>query len=269
MDVAGKLVVVTGGASGIGRALCRRLQADGAAKVIVADVDAAGARGVASGVDGVAIACDVADEEQVRALIEQVETQHGPIALFCSNAGVATFDARPRDATSAPNEAWMRSWNVNVMAHVYAARALVPRMQARGGGYFLITVSAAGLLSQIGGAAYATTKHAAIGFAEALAISHADAGLRVSVLCPQGVDTPMLHGLPPGPQSRDGVMSAELVAQCAAAGIAKEQFLILPHPQVADYMRRKVTDYDRWLGGMVKLRHSIEASHAKSDATEE
>ena len=262
MDIAGKIVVVTGGGSGIGRALCERFRRGGAAKVVVADLDTDRARTVAREIDGDAVGCDVSAEEQMRSLVEHVETSHGPIALFCSNAGVACFDAQPRAAASAPNEAWMRSWAVNVMAHVYAARTLAPRMESRGGGYFLITVSAAGLLSQIGGAPYATTKHAAIGFAEALAIAHADAGIRVSVLCPQGVDTPMLHSLPAGPQSRDGVMTADEVAQCVAEGIARETFLILPHRQVAEYMRRKATDYDRWLAGMVRLRRSIEAAGA-------
>jgi NAD(P)-dependent dehydrogenase (short-subunit alcohol dehydrogenase family) len=262
MDVVGKLVVVTGGASGIGRALCERFHHDGAAKVVVADLDLEGAKAVAATIGGDAVACNVSDEDQVRRLVEHTEATHGPIALFCSNAGVAAFDARPRDASSASNTAWMTSWAVNVMAHLYVSRALVPRMEARGGGYLLITVSAAGLLSQIGGAAYATTKHAAIGFAESLAIAHADAGIRVSVLCPQGVDTPMLHSLPAGPQSRDGVMSSEEVARLVTAGIREEKFLILPHPQVAEYMRRKATDYDRWLSGMVKLRRSIESAGA-------
>ncbi|MCO5089647.1 SDR family oxidoreductase [Bosea sp. (in: a-proteobacteria)] len=260
MDIRGRIVVVTGGASGIGRALCERFHADGAAKVIVADRDGGQADAVAGSVEGASFPCDVSDEAQVRALVDTVESRHGPIALFCSNAGIASFDALPRNAASAPNEAWAKSWAVNVMAHVYAVRALAPVMERRAEGYFLLTVSAAGLLSQIGGAPYATTKHAAIGFAEAVAIAHADAGIRVSVLCPQGVDTPMLRSLPEGPQARDGVMTAEDVAACAAAGIAMERFLILPHPQVADYMRRKTADYDRWLAGMVKLRRSLEAN---------
>ena len=258
MNVAGKIAVVTGGASGIGQALCIRLKKEGAAQVIVADVDGGRARAVASEIDGKAIVCDVSCEDEVRALVQQVETEHGPVALFCSNAGIACFDTRPRDATSASNDAWMRSWSVNVMAHVFAARALIPRMEARGGGYFLITVSAAGLLSQIGGAPYATTKHAALGFAEALAIAHADQGIRVSVLCPQGVETPMLRSLPAGPQSSDGVLSAHEVAESALAGIEDERFLILPHARVAEYLRRKAADYDRWLAGMVRLRRSTE-----------
>ncbi|QEX17687.1 dehydrogenase [Hypericibacter terrae] len=260
MKVEGKIVVVTGGASGIGRALCRRFHQEGAAKVVVADLDREAAERVAGEIAGAAIECDVSDEAQIVRLVEETESRFGPIALFCSNAGIATFDPSPRDPTGASNAAWMRSWGVNVMAHVYAARALTGRMAARGGGYFLNTASAAGLLSQIGGAAYATTKHAAIGFAETLAIAHRDDGIRVSVLCPQGVDTPMLHALPAGPQARDGVMSAEEVAACVVEGLAAERFLILPHPVVADYMKRKTADYDRWLAGMVRLRHALEAN---------
>jgi NAD(P)-dependent dehydrogenase (short-subunit alcohol dehydrogenase family) len=258
MKVEGKVVVVTGGASGIGRALCRRFHQEGAAKVVVADLDREAAERVAAEIAGAAIECDVSDEAQIVRLVEETESRFGPIALFCSNAGIATFDPSPRDPTGASNAAWMRSWGVNVMAHVYAARALTARMAARGGGYFLNTASAAGLLSQIGGAAYATTKHAAIGFAETLAIAHRDDGIRVSVLCPQGVDTPMLHSLPAGPQARDGVMSPEKVAACVVEGLAAERFLILPHPVVADYMKRKTADYDRWLAGMVRLRHALE-----------
>lgn len=260
MQVRGKTIVVTGGASGIGLALCRRFLRDGAAHVVIADRDEAVADKAASDIGCVAVTCDVAVEGQVIELVDKTEQLYGPVALFCSNAGVAAFDALPGDATSASNEAWERSWSVNVMAHVYAARALVPRMAARRKGYFLHTVSAAGLLSQIGGAPYATTKHAAIGFAENLAIMHRDQGIRVSVLCPQGVDTPMLRGLPAGPQQRDGVLSADAVADSVIEGLASERFLILPHVEVGEYLRRKATDYDRWIAGMARLRRELDGA---------
>ena len=259
MRVTGKIVVVTGGAAGIGKSLCERFHAEGALKVVVADPAFAQARAVAQTIGGEAMHCDVADEGQIIALVDHVERNHGPIDLFCSNAGIATSDTERGNAASAPNAAWTRSWEVNVMAHVYAARALAPRMAARGGGYFLNTVSAAGLLSQIDGAVYSTTKHAAIGFAESLAITHRDQGIRVSVLCPQGVDTPMLRAMPGGPQTRDGVLTAETVAGCVVDGLANERFLILPHEIVADYVKRKTSDYDRWIAGMANLRKRINA----------
>jgi len=257
MRVAGQIVVVTGGANGIGRALCERFAGEGAKAVVVADIDAAGAERVARALGAASFACDVSQEADITRLIDDTERRFGPIGLFCSNAGIAVLDPDPENAASAPNEAWSRSWAVNVMAHVYAARALVPRMSARGGGYMLNTVSAAGLLSQIGGAVYATTKHAALGFAECLAIAHREQGIRVSVLCPQGVDTPMLRSLPEGAQNIDGVLSPEAVADAVIDGLERESFLILPHPQVATYIRRKAENYDRWLAGMRKLRRRL------------
>ena len=255
MDVSGSIVVVTGGASGIGKALCEALHGAGAKIVIVADINENGACEVASAISGEAARCDVANPADMTALIEGVEQRHGPIGLFCSNAGIATgFDTSFANAAGAPIDVWQRAWDVNVMAHILAASLLVPRMKARGGGYFLNTVSAAGLLSQIGSAVYSTTKHAAIGFAENLAITHRGDGIRVSVLCPQGVDTPMLQGLPRGPQAGNGVLDAAAVAQAALDGIRAENFLILPHPEVATYMHRKVDDYDRWIAGMHKLQ---------------
>ena len=260
MRVAGQVVVVTGGADGIGRALCERFAREGARTVVVADRNAAGAEAVAAAIGGVAAPCDVAREDDLRRLISDTEEHRGPIGLFCSNAGIAEGVAgRVENAAGAPDEAWARSWAVNVMAHVWAARCLVPRMKARGGGWFLHTASAAGLLSQIGGPVYATTKHAAVGFAENLAISHRDDGIRVALLCPQGVDTAMLRGLPEGPQALDGVLSPADVAEAVIRGLEAETFLILPHPQVAEYMRNKVENYDRWIGGMAKLQRRVQA----------
>lgn len=254
MELKDRVVVVTGGAKGIGRALAERFAREGA-KVAVADLDGEGAATVARSLGGLAFTCDVSREAEILRVVEETEASLGPIDLFCSNAGIAAaFDPLAENAAAGPDEAWARSWAVNVMAHVYAARVLVPRMRARGGGYFLNSVSAAGLLSQIGSAVYSTTKHAAVGFAENLAIAHRAHGIRVSILCPQGVDTPMLRSLPLGPQSLDGVMTAEAVAQAAVEGLARESFLILPHPQVATYMRNKVENYDRWIAGMAKLQ---------------
>jgi NAD(P)-dependent dehydrogenase (short-subunit alcohol dehydrogenase family) len=264
MQVKGKVVVVTGGANGIGKALCETFHAAGAAKVIVTDIDGAGARAVAATVDGAAFQCDVAQERDILHVIEEVERQFGPIALFCSNAGIGGgFDPLSVNAGGTSDEPFARSWAIHVMAHVYAARHLVPRYKARGGGYFLNTISAAGLLSQVGSPAYSTTKHAAVGFAENLAISHKADGIKVSILCPQGVDTNMLRSIPRGPQSADGDLSPEQVAKDALAGIERETFLILPHPQVLTYMRNKAENYDRWIAGMAKIQAKMREEYGK------
>ena len=219
MQVAGKVVVVTGGGNGIGKALCEAFHRAGAAKVVVVDIDPAGARAVATPIGGAAFKCDVGKEKDILHVIEETEHQFGPIALFCSNAGIGGgFDPLSVNAGGTSDEPWSRSWAVHVMAHVYAARHLIPRMKARGGGYFLNTISAAGLLSQVGSPAYSTTKHAAVGFAENLAISHRADGIKVSILCPQGVDTNMLRSIPKGPQSGDGDLTPEQVAQDALRG---------------------------------------------------
>lgn len=260
MDITGKTIVVTGGAAGIGAALCARFAKGAAAHVIVVDRAIAQAQQVARQIGGIAIQCDVSDERQMVTLINDVETRFAPIDLFCSNAGIAPLDSERGWVASSSNADWERSWAVNVMAHVYAARALTPRMAKRGGGYFLHTISAAGLLSQIDGAVYSTTKHAALGFAESLAITHREHGIRVSALCPQGVDTPMLNAMPDGPQKRDGVMSADAVANCVMTGLRDERFLILPHEIVADYMQAKTQNYDRWIAGMVRLRARLNQS---------
>lgn len=258
MIVRDKIVVVTGGASGIGQALCTAFASAGAARVVVADIDALGARRLANEIGGLPVACDVVRRGDIEALVESVERDVGAIDLFCSNAGIATgFDNTFANAAGAPDDIWARAWAINVMAHVHAARVLVPRMKSRGSGYFLNTVSAAGLLNQVGSAVYATTKHAAIGFAENIAITHRDDGLKVSVLCPQGVDTPLLSGLPKGPQERDGVLSAKFVAEFTLEALETERFLILPHQRVEKYMRNKVNDYDRWIAALANIQREL------------
>jgi NAD(P)-dependent dehydrogenase (short-subunit alcohol dehydrogenase family) len=262
MQPAGKVVVVTGGGAGIGKALCEAFHRAGAAKVVVADRDIASARKVAASVDGAAFKCDVAQEKDILHVIEETERQFGPIALFCSNAGIGGgFDPLSVNAGGTSDEPFARSWAIHVMAHIYAARHLIPRYKARGGGYFLNTISAAGLLSQVGSPAYSTTKHAAVGFAESVAIAHKADNIRVSILCPQGVDTDMLRAIPKGPQSGDGDLSSEQVAQDALAGVEQETFVILPHPQVLGYMRKKTENYDRWIAGMAKIQAKLRETH--------
>jgi NAD(P)-dependent dehydrogenase (short-subunit alcohol dehydrogenase family) len=258
MQVQDRVVVVTGGANGIGRALCERFHAEGAARVVVVDREADTARALAEALGGDAYGVDVRDEAQIAAMVAEVEQRHGRIDLFCSNAGIIAGDGEPWWATSAPNSTWQAMWEIHVMSHVFAARSCLPGMIARGEGYFLNTASAAGLLNQVGDAAYSTTKHAAIGFAEALAITHGDDGIKVSVLCPQAVATRMIgENLDGGTAGVDGVLSAEAVAEAVIRGLEAESFLILPHPEVAAYRAHKAADYDRWLGGMRKLRRKF------------
>ena len=253
MDLKDKIIVVTGAASGIGRALAVRFAAEGAKLVVCADRDEPGAKATAEMMGGVAAKVDVSKEADIQGLIESVEKDHGPIDLFCSNAGIGVGGG-----AETPDADWQRIWDINVMAHVWAARHLVPLMAARGGGYLLNTSSAAGLLSQIGSAPYAVTKHAAVGLAEWLAITHGDQGIKVSVLCPQAVRTAMTAGNPDGVASIDGMMEPEVLAQAVVAGLAAETFLILPHPEVITYMRNKTGDYDRWIGGMRKLNRRFQ-----------
>jgi len=248
VEIKDKIVVVTGAASGIGRALAQRFAAEGAKAVVCADRDEAGAKATADGIGGRAFRTDVSKEADIVALIETVEAEVGPIDLFCSNAGIGVGGG-----AETPDADWQRIWDINVMAHVWAARHLVPRMAARGGGYLLNTASAAGLLSQIGSAPYAVTKHAAVGLAEWLAITHGDQGIKVSVLCPQAVKTAMTAGNEGGVASIDGMMEPEELAEVCVRSIAAEEFLILPHPEVLQYMRNKTDDYGRWIGGMRKL----------------
>ncbi len=260
MLISGKHVVVTGGANGIGRALCLRFHAEGARAVTVADVEIDRALEVAAEVKGLAIEVDCAVGRSVESMIEQAEKQNGPIDLFCANAGIFTPGGEELDFAD-----WEQTLNINVIAHVHAARVLVPRMLARGGGYWLSTASAAGLLSQIGSAPYAVSKHAAVAFAEWLSITYGDRGLKVSCLCPQGVRTRMLLGDDGERESflRGGSISVEEVAQAVVRGLDVEQFLILPHPEVLEYFRRKATDYDRWIRGMRRLQASTEPAERK------
>jgi NAD(P)-dependent dehydrogenase (short-subunit alcohol dehydrogenase family) len=253
MELKDKVVVITGAASGIGRALAVRFAAEGPKAIVCADRDEAGAKATAAMIGGQAFRVDVSREAEVQGLIETVERDVGPIDLFCSNAGIGVGGG-----AETPNEDWQRIWDINVMAHVWAARHLVPRMAARGGGYLMNTASAAGLLSQIGSAPYAVTKHAAVGLAEWLAITHGDQGIKVSVLCPQAVRTAMTAGNPDGVASIDGMMEPEELAEVTVRALAAEDFLILPHPEVLQYMRNKTADYGRWIGGMRKLNRRFQ-----------
>jgi len=253
MQVANSIIVVTGGASGIGRALCQRFAREGAKAIVVADVDILGAERVAADVGGLAIETDVTRERDLRRLVERTLGEHGRIDLFCSNAGIAIDgDEHTTDAD------WERCWHVNVMAHVLAARTVLPSMIEQGSGYLLQTVSAAGLLTHIGSASYAVTKHASLAFAEWLAIAYGHRGIKVSALCPQGVRTNMLNrGGERAAFLLEGALKPEQVAEVVVQGLADERFLILPHPEVAEYFRRKAGDYDRWLKGMRRLRTTI------------
>lgn len=252
MRVQGKVIVVTGGAAGIGRALCRRFAQEGAKAVVVADIDQAGATAVADEIGGLPIKCDVGKEEEISEVVRQTEEKIGPIDLFCSNAGIMIWGG-----VEVPNEGWQRIWEINVLAHVYAARAVIPGMIERGGGYLLNTASAGGLLTQIGSAPYSVTKHAAIGLAENIAITYGDQGIKVSVLCPQAVRTEMAPG-GGGVAAVDGLLEPEQVADTVMAALEEERFLILPHPEVQAYMERKAADYDRWLNGMRRLQKRFE-----------
>ena len=248
MELKDKIVVVTGAASGIGKGLAIRFAAEGAKAVICADLDIAGAEETARGIEGIAFEVNVGREEDIAGLIERVETDVGPIDLFCSNAGILTMGGM-----EASNEDWQRIWDINVMSHVWAARHLIPRMKARGGGYLLNTSSAAGLLNQVGAAPYGVTKHAAVGLAEWLAMTHRDDGIMVSVLCPQAVRSEMTRGHEDSVAALDGLLEPEAVAEACVQTIRDETFLVLPHPEVLGYMRNKTENYDKWLGGMRKL----------------
>ena len=259
MEVAGKVVVVTGAASGIGRACAARFVAEGA-KVAVADRDGDGVQAVATELGALGIATDVSVEADIQHLVAETERELGPVDLFFSNAGIGVDGS-----IFASDELWDRIWKVNTMAHVYAARAVLPSMLDRGEGYLVSTASAAGLLTQIGNASYSVTKAAAVSLAEWLAVTYGDRGIKVSCLCPQGVNTNMLRGSTSdidrtsasAVRAGGDVLEPEQVAEVVLQAIRDETFLILPHPEVAEYVRRKATDPDRWLAGMRRLQARV------------
>ena len=248
MDIASKVAIVTGGASGIGAGIARRFAAEGARAVVVADVNLARAQGVADEFGGTAVRCDVSREEDIQALVQTTRERHGQVDIYISNAGILGG----MGGFELEDPLWQKMWEVHGMAHVWAARAVVPEMVARGEGYFLVTASAAGLLTIVESAPYAVTKHAALAFAEWLRVAYGRRGVRVSCLCPQSVRTDMVPG-DGGSASHDGILMPEQVAAEVVAVMRDEKFLVLPHPEVIQYFRNKGADYDRWIGGMQKM----------------
>jgi NAD(P)-dependent dehydrogenase (short-subunit alcohol dehydrogenase family) len=248
MDIRGKVAIVTGGASGIGAGLARRFAAEGARGVVIADVNLARAEEVARDIGAVAVRCDVSREADIQALVVTAKERFGQVDIFMSNAGILGR----MGGIELEDELWDKMWQVHGMAHVWAARAVVPDMVARGEGYFVVTASAAGLLNIVESAPYGVTKHAAVAFAEWLRIAYGKRGLRVSCLCPQSVQTDMTAA-GTGSAGLDGVLTADQVASDVVATMRDEKFLALPHPEVAKYFLNKAQDYDRWLGGMQKL----------------
>ncbi|MEM9464766.1 MAG: SDR family oxidoreductase [Actinomycetota bacterium] len=261
MELQDKIIVITGGASGIGRALAERAHADGAAHVVVVDRDGDGAAAVADAIDGTAAVVDVTDEAAIADLVTATERDIGPIDLFVSNAGYVTLGG-----LEAPVADLNRMWEVHVLAHLYAARAVIPPMADRGHGYLLNTASAAGLLSQFGSLHYAVTKHAAVALAEWIAITHGHQGVKVSVLCPQAVDTNIVANSPDAAAMQaggadvagaDGHLSAEEAVDVVVEALREERFHVLPHPEVGEYYRRKGDDVDRWIGGMQRWQERM------------
>jgi NAD(P)-dependent dehydrogenase (short-subunit alcohol dehydrogenase family) len=245
-----KVIVVTGAAHGIGRALCERFTQERPRRIVVADIDGDEARRVADSIGGEPFVCDVRSEQAMTELVAKAKAEFGGVDLFCANAGVSV-----PGGPEVSDDQWRNILDVNFMAHVYAVRAVLPDMLDRGSGYLLHTSSAAGLLTEMSSAPYSVTKHAVLALAEWMAITYGDRGIKVSCLCPQGVRTRMLEGDAPIVEMlRNASMSTEEVAECVVAGLREEKFLILPHPEVAEYFRRKAGDYDRWLGGMRRLR---------------
>ena len=258
MQIQGKAVLVTGAGRGIGRAMCREFARRGAGGIVVADLDGALARATAAELGGLGLQCDVADPAAVEAMVRAAEAHLGRVDLLVSNAGFGAGSLDLEDALSAPDAVWQRMWDVHVMAHARACRAVLPGMLARGGGALVNVASAAGLLSQVGDTPYSATKHAAVALAESLAITCGDRGIQVSVVCPQYVAT-AITGLDEAtaPGALPGVLTVEQAAAAIADGIESGRFLILTHPEVAGFFQRKAADHDRWLAGMRRLRDGL------------
>lgn len=259
MKLADQVIVVTGGANGIGRALCERFARESPRAIVVADLDFENAKQVASEIGGLAVACDVAKEDQIQQLVAKTEAEYGAIDLFCANAGIVS-----RGGPEMPNDEWQRIFEINVMSHVYSSRAVIPGMLKRGSGYLLHTASAAGLLSEMSSASYAVTKHGAVALAEWLAFTYGDRGIKVSCLCPQGVWTDMIAGDDPVAKMLQATaVKPEMLADLVVQSIEAEEFLILPHPEVLRYFQNKASDYDRWLRGMKRLRAGMFGDNTK------
>jgi NAD(P)-dependent dehydrogenase (short-subunit alcohol dehydrogenase family) len=267
MDIADKVVVITGGASGIGAAMAQRFARAGARGVVIADLDERTTQKAADDLGAVGVAADVTKDDDVARVIQTAEDTFGPIDLFCANAGIGSGSG-----LEAPDATWDAVLGVNIRAHITAARQLVPRWLERGSGYWLTTASAAGIVTQIGDAPYAVSKHAAVAFAEWLSVTYGARGIKVSCLCPMGVDTPLLRG-GLGTEGDEGlgarvveaagtILAPEDVAQTVLEAIEQETFLVLPHPEVLDYLRFKAADYDRWLAGMQHLQARVAGSAA-------
>ncbi len=263
MKLENKIAVVTGGAGGIGAALCRALASKGA-KVVVSDLDLSAAQAIADEIGGIAIACDVSRETDIQALVSETESELGDIDLFVSNAGFGVGE--PDHVASASDDVWQKNWELHVMSHVWASRALLPKMLERGDGYLVNTASAAGLLVQIADAAYSATKHAAVSLAESLAIGHGDDGIKVSVVCPQYVNTNILAvSEDQREKEMQGVITPEECAATIIKGIEDETFMILPHKEVADFYRNRANDPSRWINGMRRYRAAMLDENGKFD----